>query len=117
MFQQILYVALNENSTFTIITPSDNNDEESIEEKSSLMTEEVMFILICVNIAILVSCCLCFLCCLVSRCRRRKQSLRRRYLYTVPDKTDNNNVLHQERSLMKRKAPEPIIIPNPKNGI
>ena len=107
-----MHVALHENSTFTIITPSDRNDEETIAENQFLMTEEVMLILICVNIAILTSCSLCFLCCLVSRCRRRRRSLRRRYLYMVPDKTNNNNVLHKERSLLKRKAPEPIIIPN-----
>ena len=113
-----MHVALHENSTFTIITPSDKNVEETIVENQFLMTEEVMLILICVNIAILTSCSLCFFCCLVSRYRRRRQSLRRRrYLYMVPpDNTNNNNVIQKERSLLKRKAPEPIIIPNLTNG-
>ena len=109
-FQQTVYVALNENLTLTITTPNDTNDEDTMEDGEFLMTEEIMWIVISVNIAVLSSCVLCLVCCLVSRCRGRRKSLRTRYLFM--DQTNNNNVLHKERSL-KRKAPEPIMLALP----
>ena len=112
IFQQTVYVAINENLTLTITTPNDTNDEDTMEDGEFLMTEEIMWIVISVNIAVLTCCVLCLVTCLVSRCRGRRRSLRRRYLFM--DQTNNNNVLHKERSL-KRKAPEPIMLPLPQN--
>ena len=97
----------------TITTPNETN-EGKMEKDVILMTEELMWILIGLNIAVLTFSLLCLLCCFVSKCRGRRRSLRRRYLFI--DQTNNNNVHHRERSL-KRKAPEPIMLPLPPNKI